>query len=171
MNSRSVPAVISFAAPAKIQNQRGRLVDPTSIFFFISHSCIRLNLTCWCSTWPAAGVFEEAVPQGHSQQPCLDAQLLSWLAVRTSGAAQSHQRAAVPCRSQWQHEWNQHPPCKGELQSGQKHKNRLAFRLRHYDWSGPILSVPFCFFRKPWWWHWRVSLLVPCWTLWVSAQL
>lgn len=65
-----------------------------------------------------AGVCEEALPQGHSEQPCLDAQLLSWLAVWTSGAAQSHQRTAVPCWSQRQHEWHQHPVCKGELRAG-----------------------------------------------------
>ncbi len=82
----------------------------------ISHTCPKL--TCLCSTWPAAGVCEEAIPQGHSEQPRPDAQLLSRLAVWASGAAQSHQRTAVPCRSQRQHERHQHPPCKGELQAG-----------------------------------------------------
>lgn len=126
------------------------------------------KLICWCSTWPTAGVCEEAIPQGHSEQPRLDAQLLPRLGVWTAGAAQSHQRTAVPCRSQWQHEWHQHPSRKGELRAGQKHTN-VVFRFRHVYCPNSILSIPPCFHRTPWWWHWRASLLALCSTLWASA--
>ena len=63
---------------------------------------------------PAAGVFEEATPQGHSEQPRPHAELLSQSAVPTFRTSQSHQRAAVPAGSQRKHERHQDPECKGE---------------------------------------------------------
>lgn len=41
MNSRSLPAVISFAAPAKIQNQRGRLVAISHVSQFMCPDYIK----------------------------------------------------------------------------------------------------------------------------------
>lgn len=116
--------------------QRFRTGEEGGGFPVVSHlmplsRSVRILLTkykcakgCHTCVPPAAGVCEEAAPQGHSEQPGLDAQLLSWLAVWTSGAAQSHQRATVPRRSQREHEWHQHPSRKGELQPGQKHTNK-----------------------------------------------
>ena len=59
------------------------------------------------------GVCEEEIPQGHSEQPGSDAELLSGPAVRAPGAPPSHQGAAVPRGPQRQHEWQQHPAHQG----------------------------------------------------------
>lgn len=95
--------------------EKGWWILPLFAFHTVSHAFMyicpnSINWVKMCENL-TAGVCEEAAPQGHSEQPCLDAQLLSWLAVWTLGAAQSHQRATVPCRSQRQHEWHQHPSC------------------------------------------------------------
>lgn len=65
----------------------------------ISNNQAGLIHLCSCRP-PAAGVCEEATPQGHSEQPRADAELLPQLGVRTFRASQSHQRAAVSGGSQ-----------------------------------------------------------------------
>lgn len=51
-----------------------------------------------------------------------------------------------------------------------KHTNEPEFyRFKHVYWSGHVLFILSCFHRKPWWLHWRVSLLAPSSTLWASA--
>lgn len=127
MKSRFVPAEIFSAAQGKIQIQKERSVLSwtypvffcfviVAVFFFLLHLCF------YCCPVTVGGVCEKAVPQGHSQQPSLDAQLLSQPAVWTSGTSQGHQRTAVPGGPQWQHEWHQDPERKGGIQDGGERK-------------------------------------------------
>ena len=114
-----------------------------------------------------AGVCEEAIPQGHPEQPRPDAQLLSRLVSWTSGAAQSHQRTALPRGSKWQHEWHQHQSCKGAMDKNNHWTGVFRFRSCH-----PVYYFFFVFVffhRKPWWWRWRVSPPAPCSTSSASA--
>lgn len=136
MKSRSPPAEISSAALEKNQSLKGRLV-PTRVSFT---RCLKqAPVTRRCSCLPlAAGVCEEATPQGPSEQPRPDAELLSQPAVRTFRTSQSHQRAAVSGGSQRKHERHQDPECKGEA------------RGLFWDINRAVSLIPPCFYRKPW---------------------
>lgn len=88
---------------------------------------------------PAAGVCEEATPQGHSEQPRPDAELLSQPAARTVGDSQSRQRAAVSGGPQRKHERHQDPRREGETRGP-------PFR----PFGGSATLILPCSDRKPW---------------------